>query len=52
VAAADPAEFEAETWTRIVEPASAEVSAYELEVAPETLAQLAPEASQRCHWYP
>jgi hypothetical protein len=51
VAVADPAEFDAVTATRIVEPTSAETSVYAAAVAPEILTQFAPEESQRCHWY-
>src|SRR5438034_10378841 len=51
VADVEPAEFVAVTTTRIVEPTSAETSAYVVAVAPPMSAQLAPPESQRRHWY-
>ena len=45
-----PAEFEAVTVTRNVEPTSSEPIRYVCAVAPEIAEQLAPFASQRCHW--
>ena len=38
------------TITRTVEPTSSEPSVYVASVAPEMSTQLAPAASQRCHW--
>jgi hypothetical protein len=52
VADVEPATFVAVTTTRIVAPASADCSAYELAVAPLMLTQFAPAESQRRHWYP
>jgi len=50
VAGVLPAAFVAVTTARMVEPASAEVSAYVTPVAPAMSAQLAPLGSQRRHW--
>jgi hypothetical protein len=51
VAVLEPALFDAVTTTRIVDPTSAADAAYDEPVAPGVAAQLAPPASQRCHWY-
>src|SRR5688500_7213722 len=50
VADAVPATFVPVTTARMVVPTSPATSTYVLAVAPPMLAQLAPAASQRCHW--
>ena len=47
----DPRLFFAVTRTRSVLPTSTDFSAYVVEVAPEMLAQLPPDASHLVHWY-
>jgi hypothetical protein len=47
----EPPPFEAVTATRIVEPTSADVSAYVCAVAPAISEQVDPDASHRRHWY-
>jgi hypothetical protein len=49
-AVAEPSALVAVTATRIVDPTSAETSAYELFVAPVIAAQEAPTLLQRLHW--
>ena len=50
VAVALPAELDAVTTTRRVDPLSAAAGVYELSVAPVMLTQLLPPEPQRCHW--
>ena len=50
VALLEPAEFDAVTVTRIVEPTSELLAAYVCAVAPPMSAQLPPLASQWRHW--
>src|SRR5687767_8878490 len=50
-AALAPSAFTARTRTRIVRPASADVSRYVFSTAPGTFEQPPPPPPQRCHWY-